>query len=1714
MFSQTALDRLALIYGIQLHYTDIWGKRYDVSTETKQALLAAMGVTADSEETQLAALKAYESQHWCRLLPPVQVEQDGHREASIPITIDQALAERTFSWQLTTERGSVHSGTFEPSALALVAQHEIDGKRFLRLSFSLPVPTGQGYHRFEISTDGGPAAAMTLIRAPARCYTPVALEGDNRLWGVVAQLYGVRSSRNWGIGDFTDLRLLIDTCAEAGAEFVGLNPVHTLFLPNPARRAPYSPSSRLFLNLLYLDVEAMPDFLESTSATEAVQSGEFQQRLQVLRESELVDYAAVTALKLPILRSLYRMFRERHLQPQTERGRAFLAFQAAGKKRLQLYALFEALQAHFQQKNPGINDWRDWPEAYRTPSSAETLAFAEENREQVEFYQYLQWQADRQLDIAGKRALTHRLGIGLMQDLALGCDAGGADVWMNQDLYAQGVSIGAPPDSFNLKGQDWGLPPAIPQFLKEMAYAPYIATLRRNMQHAGALRIDHVMNLMRLYWVPEECDPTSGAYVHYPLEDLLGILALESQRHHCLIIGEDLGTVPAALRPALKPAGVLGYRVLFFEKEENGAFIAPGDYSSEATVAISTHDLPTLDGYWEGRDIALRDALSLLPSAELYDQLTQERRHERARLLAALAQAGLCPEDVDTGPAATPEMTPQLSLAIHQYVARTPAKLMAVQLENAVGMKEQVNLPGAGEEYPNWQHKLTVSLEDLGRQSQFKALAVALTQERGLTGWRTRGQDMASNHVAIPRATYRLQFNAGFTFRDAMQLIPYLDALGISHCYASPYLKARSGSLHGYDIIDHSSLNPEIGSRKDFDEFVDTLRAHNMGHILDMVPNHMGVMGSDNLWWLDVLENGPASYYAAYFDIDWNPIQTALRNKLLIPVLGDQYGYVLERGELVLAFDEEHGGFNVHYYEHLFPIDPREYPRILEYAGERLKLLVDPKEPWLQEFQSLIAAFAHLPAREETAVEKLEERHRDKEIHKQRLAVLCASQPELQEFIRENVREFNFQAENPDSTQRLHELLETQAYRLTYWRVASDEINYRRFFDINDLAALKMEREAVFQATHRLVLQLIAQGRLDGLRIDHADGLYNPREYYRRLQVGANLGAIHSPHGSSIYIVAEKILAVYEQPREDWLIHGTSGYEFTNLVNGLYVERSAQQAIEEIYWRFIEEKMPFDELLYDRKKLIIDTSLAAELNVLANQLNQISELDPKTRDFTLNGLRHALSEIIACFPVYRTYIENSEVADEDRRFIEWAVVQGKKRSTAADTTGFDFVRDVLLLEAAHGKAEAYAQAISDFVMHFQQYTAPVMAKGLEDTALYAYHALTSLNEVGGDPRRFGVSVGAFHQANQRRLRDWPYTLLSTSTHDSKRSEDVRARIDVLSELPEEWEAQVTQWNRINQSLKRKLDVDLWAPSLNDEYLFYQTLIGTWPLEELDDEGLGAFRDRIQAYMLKAVREAKVHTSWISSNAEYEEALATFIDDCLITRKKNLFLEAFLPFQKHLCRFGLFNSLSQTLIKLTAPGVPDIYQGNELWMFTLVDPDNRQPVDFARRQALLEELKGYMVEAEHGLAQRVRSLLDNLEDGRSKLYLNWRALDVRRRYPDLFRYGRYNALTCEGNRADNLCAYARSYGGRTLVVIAPRNFVSLTDKGVSNPVGAVWNDTQIQVPSNTDTHYVNLLTEECVTAQERENDQWLSAEAALLNFPVALLMNQSALANEN
>jgi len=995
----------------------------------------------------------------------------------------------------------------------------------------------------------------------------------------------------------------------------------------------------------------------------------------------------------------------------------------------------------------------------------------------------------------------------------------------------------------------------------------------------------------------------------------------------------------------------------------------------------------------------------------------------------------------------------------------------------------------------------------------------------------------------FPESTYRVQFHAGFTFRDALHIVPYLRDLGITHLYASPLLQARPGSTHGYDTTNHQAFNPELGTAEDYEELCQVLQNHGMGQVLDIVPNHMGVVGNENQWWHDVLENGPASPYASFFDIAWyDSPRVEMHERLLLPVLGKAYGEVLESQEIQLQYSA--GTFTIHYFDHYWPVAPQSYALILEQRRDELATFLGEAPEPLGEYDSILTAIRNLPLRSETDPARVAESQREKGIIKRRLAALTESNPSVRVFLEDTVARFNGNQGQSESFDLLDTLLQAQVYRLCHWRVASEEINYRRFFDVNELAALSIEKSEVFTATHELILRLLSEGKVQGVRIDHPDGLYDPQQYFQRLQQHYILHTAHRLRESNttfqdlsdeevttlldatlaqasttaeavlyrpLYIVVEKILGAYETLREDWPVYGTSGYDFLNILNGLFVAAEQRRTWTRLYCEWTQEPRPFADVVYDAKYLIMQMSLASEVERLAHRLDRLAQQHRSSRDFTLNSLRRAIRQIIACFPVYRSYITGDAIHPDDRRSIQQAVFQAQRRNPTVSRELFAFVRDILLLQYQASASTNEQAEQRRFVGKFQQVTAPVMAKGYEDTALYVYNRLLALNEVGGDADRFGVSAEELHRTFQERQAKWPWAFSTLSTHDTKRSEDVRARLNVLSEFPHAWQASLPRWSNLNAQYRRDLD-DVTVPDANEEYLFYQTLLGAWPIEPCSPEEYTTFVERIQAYMLKVLREAKVHTSWINPNPAYEEAVQYYISCVLDSQTQETFLEDFRAFQQRLSDYGLFNSLAQTLLKITAPGVPDTYQGTELWDWSLVDPDNRRAVDYKRRHDMLRALRERLTTVGEDRRTLTQELLTHKEDGRIKLYITTLALNCRRMHPGLFSAGRYMPAQGRGVKGQHVFGFSRCQDHRAAIVAVPMLIGRLLAGTYDAPLGeAVWQDTQLLAPGiNPRWDWRNVLTGEPVVFTTDDGPPTLALAALLRHCPVALLVAQEDL----
>ncbi|MBE9124054.1 malto-oligosyltrehalose synthase [Tychonema sp. LEGE 07199] len=930
--------------------------------------------------------------------------------------------------------------------------------------------------------------------------------------------------------------------------------------------------------------------------------------------------------------------------------------------------------------------------------------------------------------------------------------------------------------------------------------------------------------------------------------------------------------------------------------------------------------------------------------------------------------------------------------------------------------------------------------------------------------------------MRIPTATYRIQFHGGFKFEAAKQIVSYLEELGITDLYASPIFKARKGSTHGYDVVDSNLLNPELGNSEDFESLTYEIKKRKMGWLQDIVPNHMAY-DTQNLLLSDVLENGPDSDYFDYFDIEWNHAYENLRGRVLAPLLGNFYGECLENAEIQLQYREK--GLTINYYDLKLPVKIDSYGKFITHNLGHLGRELGRRHPDFIKLLGIIYLIKNT-----SSEVKGKARYDQIAFVKGLLWELYNQNPVVHEFIDENINVFNGEKGNAESFNLLDDLLSDQFYRLSFWKVGAEEINYRRFFTVNELMSVKVEEIKVFHKNHALIFEMVEEGKFTGLRIDHIDGLYDPTEYLKRLR--EKIG--------DTYTTVEKILEHEEDLPSYWPIEGTSGYDFLNYVNGVFCRCDREEQFSEIYHRFTRLTVPYEQLFLEKKGLIVEKNLAGDVDNLAQLLKNISGHSRQGNDFTRSGLEKALSAVLTVFPVYRTYINQEGLRESDRTYVKYAIAHAKELVPRL-LKELKFIETLLLLEEEETLTVEQKEERRHFVMKLQQLTGPLMAKGVEDTLLYVYYRLLSLNEVGGNPSQFGVSLADFHEFNKQQQIAWPHKMNATATHDTKRGEDVRARINVLSEIPEEWEQQVRSWRELNSSKKINF-VNRMVPDTNDEYFLYQTILGSFPFEGIENTD---YVDRLKDYAIKAVREAKVYTAWLRADNDYETGFMTFIESVLENSENNQFLKNFLPFWKKIADYGIFNSLSQTLLKITAPGVPDIYQGTEFWDLSHVDPDNRRPVDFDRRIQVLQEIKQ---QAKTDILQLVEDLIATREDARIKLFLTARLLEARKEYLEVFKSGDYQSLQVVGTFKDNAIAFARSFGDTTIIVVAPR-FLTGVVKPAEIPIGKqVWKDTHLvlseQMPS---------VWKDAITNQPVESNGTLEIGDALGYFPAALLISQ-------
>jgi (1->4)-alpha-D-glucan 1-alpha-D-glucosylmutase len=867
--------------------------------------------------------------------------------------------------------------------------------------------------------------------------------------------------------------------------------------------------------------------------------------------------------------------------------------------------------------------------------------------------------------------------------------------------------------------------------------------------------------------------------------------------------------------------------------------------------------------------------------------------------------------------------------------------------------------------------------------------------------------------AAIPIATYRLQLTANFDFDAAASIVPYLKALGITHLYASPFMKSRKGSTHGYDIVDHAQINPELGGEAGFERLSRTLKQHDLGLILDFVPNHVGVHFADNPWWLDVLEWGPASPHAVSFDIDWDLLPYRARGGVLLPIIGSSYGQALEKGEVELRYDADEGSFSAWYFEHRLPIAPERYREILRSLVKEAGAEADTAGKRILDLASRAKGLRH-PNRREAPAFKAE------------LKSIAGGA----DLIARGLDAYRAGSDRPAQVLALHHLLERQHYKLGHWRLASSDIIYRRFFDVNTLAGLRVEDPGTFDAIHRLVKKLIAEGRLQGLRLDHIDGLRDPVQYFQRLR--RLIRQAQGKDARPFYMVIEKILGEREKLHAFSGVHGTTGYEWLNTITQVLIDGKGLEPLDEV-WRQVSNMPPkLEPVLKDAKRRVLETLLTSEFTVLTRLLARIAGGHYSTRDYSADSLRQALELYVLHFPVYRTYLTSADPSPHDRTLISEAIEKARADWFAADEGIFEFLRDALTMDLIKPGGPAHsAPRVRRFALKVQQFTGPMMAKSLEDTAFYRYHRLLALNEVGGDPSAKALSADAFHEAMKVRAKEWPHGMTATATHDTKRGEDARARLMALAELPGEWASAVARWKILNAP-HLVVAGEMRAPSAAFEYMLYQALLGAWPSGQRDD----AFLERMQAYALKAAREGKQETSWLNPNPAYEAGLQTFIERILDRSASAEFLNSLETLAQRVSRLGALNSLSQITLKATMPGVPDFYQGTEFWDLSLVDPDNRRPVDFAERAAVLASLE----------APDWESLAQNWSNGHLKLAWTRHLLKLRTELADVFAHGDYQPLEITGPHGGHVIAFARRHGRDAVITAVAKSFAPMSQGG--------------------------------------------------------------------
>ncbi|MGH8127671.1 MAG: malto-oligosyltrehalose synthase [Gammaproteobacteria bacterium] len=1591
--TMSRLNALAEAIGLATSYIEIDGTRRQVPADSLCALIKGLGYDADENGVE-ATLAALAQEKQSRLVPPTIASF----EPAPPSVVlnPHAIAADAIEWTLEGEGRELNGASATADLEA--------GSEGLLLSLPALPP---GYYQVRIST-GKQVFETQLVRAPAKAWLP---KTPARGYGISVQLYEQIGHESIGIGDFSDLAGLGTAAGAMGAATLGVNPLHALFLAKPEHVSPYSPSSRLALNPLYLDVRHLPGV--STAMRERLAAPALAACIKALNAQALVDYPAAAGIKFGIASEAWSNFHAKGGDP------AFTQFEREAAPGIVAWARFETLTAEFG------TDLRDWPQALRDAQSAACEHFAAEHDDTYRFHLWLQWQAEKQLGAAAQRSREAGLSLGLYHDLALGADPSGAEVWSGHDDFAMTLAVGAPPDPLNPRGQNWGFPPFHPQRLLERGLAPFIELVRANMRHAGVLRIDHVLGLNRLFVIPPGAGAAEGAYLSYPLDLMLAVIALESHRAQCMVIGEDLGTVPEGLRERLAERAILSLRLLYFEHSETGQPRAPEDYPGEALAMIGTHDVVPLPGWWCGEDLARTDRLGLWPSPEAQESAHAARPTERAALQESFLRAEL--PSAETEPPAA---------AAYRWLARTPCWLVSIQPEDALDIADPVNVPGTLDEEPNWSRRRFPPWPEWLSDPRFIEVMRAVQTERGAP---------APSRQPPFAATYRLQLEANFGFREAAEQVPYLARLGISHLYLSPVMSAVPGSTHGYDMTDPARFDAERGGVAGFNALREALAQGGLHMIVDFVPNHMGAHAA-NPWWMDLLEWGHASVHDASFDVDWS----AEDGRLVVPILGAPLETVLAREEIHLAF-EPSGRFDASYFSHRFPLDPATSAILVGLAARRTHSSARVE---LERLARRLYQLGDVPTTERRAIGLRLEAE---------LATL-AEEDTIGAALGAAAEWFASDAD------RMARLLDRQSWRLASWRRGAEDINYRRFFDITGLAALRMERPAVFAALHEGIRELLATGAVGGLRLDHVDGLVTPRRYLDTLH------GLVAAHGGGVPLWVEKILAE-DETLCPWPVAGTTGYEILNEVTRFFIPITGAEMLRAIWREFVPDARPFDKTLAHAKREAVEQLLAPMLERVLNALAPQAPVE-------LTRLRNALVETVVALPVYRAYPDAPDAA----RPAQEALIEGAV-AAVSDTDARDWLARLLVLPL--DDAARLSPPLRDGVARFWQLAAATMAKGLEDTSFYRDFALLALNEVGGDPRVASLSNENFHARMEQRAREWPMALTASATHDTKRGEDARMRLAQLAGHADIWRELVPFLSRAANPVRPK------GLHPADEYLVWQTLLAVWPPPSIvvpdaaERESLNA---RLKAYLTKALREGKSRSSWVEADEAYEQQVYDYAIDLLDPELSDEFQHRFLPFAAAIARSGALTSLAALTLKCMLPGVPDIYQGTELWDLSLVDPDNRRPVDYAARITILNALDSSTDKT--SAENSVERLLAEWPNGRIKCFVMSRLLALRRSLPATFAAGGYRPLAVTGDRRDDVLAFARGTGEEQVIVVVARVHPALEVNQACALDAAAWGDTRIAIEAS-------YAWRECFTGRQYTAGD-LAASTLLAPLPAAVL----------